>query len=204
MKFSPDLNSPQCWTTIAGEVEEILNNKTKGIFIYNILAFADNLEMYTEALEQRPKVVEDADGNIQHPTFQDYKPLPTDPFKWEEMENKYPSYYTFLAFVYDTIKGDVAPYELLRIAVEDNNKYENLITCLRLCPKNIYFSEEHLNTALKWVKEYIQKQEEKVGSSNESKVDSPNKKSSQSLFWKLYEKTVKAAFDAILDKVNPR
>ena len=35
------------------------------------------------------------------------------------------------------------------------------------------------------------------------KVDSPNEKSSETWYWKLYEKTIKAFIAAILDKINP-
>ena len=47
------------------------------------------------------------------------------------------------------------------------------------------------------------KTQEKDGQSNSGKVDSPNEKSSETWYWKLYEKTIKAVIAAILDKVNP-
>ncbi len=46
-------------------------------------------------------------------------------------------------------------------------------------------------------------QDENDGKSNGGKVDSPNEKSSETWYWKLYEKTIKAFIAAILDKVNP-
>jgi len=46
------------------------------------------------------------------------------------------------------------------------------------------------------------KSEEKDGQSNGGKVDSPNEKSSETWYWKLYEKTIKAVIAGILDKVN--
>ena len=45
--------------------------------------------------------------------------------------------------------------------------------------------------------------EEKDGQSNCGKADSPNEKSSETWYWKLYEKTIKAVIAAILDKINP-
>lgn len=47
------------------------------------------------------------------------------------------------------------------------------------------------------------KKQEKTGQGNDGNVYSPNGKTSESWLWKLYEKTIKAAFDAILDKLNP-
>jgi len=38
---------------------------------------------------------------------------------------------------------------------------------------------------------------------SDGKVDSPNEKSLETWYWKLYEKTIKAVIAAILDKVNP-
>lgn len=35
------------------------------------------------------------------------------------------------------------------------------------------------------------------------KADLPNERTAVTWYWKLYEKTIKAAFDAILDKLNP-
>lgn len=45
--------------------------------------------------------------------------------------------------------------------------------------------------------------QEKGGQDNDGNADLPNGKTSESWLWKLYEKTIKAAFDAILDKINP-
>ena len=47
------------------------------------------------------------------------------------------------------------------------------------------------------------KPQEKDGQNNSGKVDSPNEKSSETWYWKLYEKAIKAVIAAILDKVNP-
>ena len=43
---------------------------------------------------------------------------------------------------------------------------------------------------------------EKKGHDNDVEKDSLKEKSSDSRFWKLYEKTIKALFDAILDKIH--
>ncbi len=58
-----------------------------------------------------------------------------------------------------------------------------------------------IETAIRAVKANLE--QEKDGQSNGGKVDSPNEKSKETWYWKLYEKTIKAVISAVLDKVNP-
>jgi len=53
------------------------------------------------------------------------------------------------------------------------------------------------------IRDTPQKETEKGEQVNGGNADSSNEKISESWLWKLYEKTIKAAFDAILDKLNP-
>jgi len=58
-----------------------------------------------------------------------------------------------------------------------------------------------IETAIRAVKANLE--QEKEVQSNGGKMDSPNEKSSETWYWNLYEKTIKAVISAVLDKVNP-
>ena len=98
--------------------------------------------------------------------------------------------YRDIAYIDRRIRGKGYPKSVRSIDVTD--KISEMVKFLDKCKDEMIQGLKDKN-----------KPQEKGGQSNGGKVDSPNEKSSETWYWKLYEKTIKAFIAAILDKVNP-
>lgn len=89
------------------------------------------------------------------------------------------------------------------IRTKEPDRMERLIQEFNLIRRRLEFELQPEQSKPAETEEQKIEPQEKDGQSNGGKVDSPNEKSSETWYWKLYEKTIKAVIAAILDKVNP-
>ncbi len=194
--LKPDLKK------IATQVEDIIVNNPKALALFRkkVRLFAKAFEEYYKAKSDEPQPYFDPTGKKKKKGFEydkDHRPwfpvnapqLPPNPTKWFEMKDKSSCYYTTLALIYDLEKGRYAPEPIMPDKVSGLKHYNIMVGLMQRYLYRGYepFTQDGLDTALKQVKAQLV-QGDKAGDTSE-----------ETCYWKLYEKTIKAAFSAILE-----
>ena len=189
---------------VADDVETLIAQNPIAVerFREQIKVFNRAWRKYWQAKTKEPQPYDDPtgkngkDGYVYDPDFKmqfplKCPPLPPDPTKWQS-EDKLPCYYATLAVIYDSVKGNVAPFRLCE-GILDNLAFG----FMQLCISRAWgFDKDMLDTALKWVKADL--------AAEKGQNAAPSKPEREGWWWKLYERTLKVVVDAVLERLWPK